>query len=73
MAKQTLFFTQIEKRRPYVILKWAQTEDGFIARTDFSSKWISGTQSRQLVHKWRAEEDAILVGKKTPRSMMIQA
>ncbi|SEG21827.1 bifunctional diaminohydroxyphosphoribosylaminopyrimidine deaminase/5-amino-6-(5-phosphoribosylamino)uracil reductase RibD [Algoriphagus boritolerans] len=59
------FFTQIEKRRPYVILKWAQTEDGFIARTDFSSKWISGTQSRQLVHKWRAEEDAILVGKNT--------
>ncbi|GAA0877486.1 bifunctional diaminohydroxyphosphoribosylaminopyrimidine deaminase/5-amino-6-(5-phosphoribosylamino)uracil reductase RibD [Algoriphagus jejuensis] len=59
------FFTQIEKQRPYVILKWAQTQDGFVARTDFSSKWISGSQSRQLVHKWRAEEDAILVGKNT--------
>lgn len=59
------FFTQIEKQRPYIILKWAQTSDGFVARGDFSSKWISGSQSRQLVHKWRAEEDAILVGKNT--------
>ncbi len=59
------FFTQIEQQRPYIILKWAQTQDGFVAKTDFSSKWISGTQSRQLVHKWRAEEDAILVGKNT--------
>lgn len=59
------FFTQIEKQRPYVILKWAQTQDGFVARENYSSKWISGTQSRQLVHKWRAEEDAILVGKNT--------
>jgi diaminohydroxyphosphoribosylaminopyrimidine deaminase/5-amino-6-(5-phosphoribosylamino)uracil reductase len=59
------FFTQIEKHRPYVILKWAQTQDGFVARENFSSKWISGSQSRQLVHKWRAEEDAILVGKNT--------
>lgn len=61
------FFTQIEKQRPYVILKWAQTLDGFVAREDFSSKWISGIQSRQLVHKWRAEEDAILVGKNTAK------
>lgn len=59
------FFTQIEKKRPYIILKWAQTQDGFVARNDFSSKWISNSQSRQLVHKWRAEEDAILVGKNT--------
>lgn len=59
------FFTQIEKKRPYVVLKWAQTQDGFVARTDYSSKWISGPQSRQLVHKWRAEEDAILIGKNT--------
>ena len=59
------FFTQIEKHRPYVILKWAQSQDGFVAREDYSSKWISGSQSRQLVHKWRAEEDAILVGKNT--------
>lgn len=59
------FFTQIEKHRPYIILKWAQTQDGFVAQDNFSSKWISGSQSRQLVHKWRAEEDAILVGKNT--------
>lgn len=59
------FFTQIEKQRPYVILKWAQTQDGFVARENFDSKWISNSQSRQLVHKWRAEEDAILVGKNT--------
>lgn len=59
------FFTQIEKQRPFVILKWAQTSDGFVAREDYSSKWISGSKSRQLVHKWRSEEDAILVGKNT--------
>jgi diaminohydroxyphosphoribosylaminopyrimidine deaminase / 5-amino-6-(5-phosphoribosylamino)uracil reductase len=59
------FFTQIEKQRPYVILKWAQTEDGFVARENYDSKWISNALSRQLVHKWRAEEDSILVGKNT--------
>ena len=61
------FFTQIEKNRPYVILKWAQSKDGFVARSDYSSKWISNARSRQLVHKWRAEEDAILVGKNTAK------
>lgn len=59
------FFTAIEKMRPYVILKWAETADGFIARKNFDSKWISSTYSRKLVHKWRAEEDAILVGSNT--------
>ena len=59
------FFTFIEKLRPYIILKWAQTSDGFIARENFDSKWISNDLSRQLVHKWRSEEDAILVGKRT--------
>lgn len=61
------FFTQIEKKRPYIILKWAQSKDGFVARSDYSSKWISNARSRQLVHKWRAEEDAILVGKNTAK------
>ena len=59
------FFTYIEKQRPYIILKWAQTADGFIARENFDSKWISNESSRQLVHKWRTEEDAVLVGSKT--------
>lgn len=59
------FFTYIEKKRPHVILKWAQTADGFIARSDGDSRWISDDYSRQLVHKWRSEEDAILVGPAT--------
>ncbi len=59
------FFTYHEQQRPYIILKWAQTEDGFIARTNYESKWISNELSRQLVHKWRSEEDAVLVGTKT--------
>ena len=61
------FFTFHQKHRPYVILKWAQTADGFVARENFDSKWISGAQSRQLVHKWRAEEDTIMVGTNTAR------
>jgi diaminohydroxyphosphoribosylaminopyrimidine deaminase/5-amino-6-(5-phosphoribosylamino)uracil reductase len=59
------FFTLIEKQRPYIILKWAQTADGFVARENYESKWISTDFSRQLVHQWRSEEDAILVGTKT--------
>jgi diaminohydroxyphosphoribosylaminopyrimidine deaminase / 5-amino-6-(5-phosphoribosylamino)uracil reductase len=59
------FFTFMEKKRPYIILKWAQTADGFIARENHESKWISNEFSRQLVHRWRAEEDAILVGSRT--------
>lgn len=61
------FFTQMEKKRPYIILKWAQTKDGFIARSNFDSKWISNSLSRQQVHRWRTEEDAILVGTNTAR------
>ncbi len=61
------FFTFIEKKRPYIILKWAQTNDGFIARDNYDSKWISNIESRTLVHQWRAEEDAILVGKNTAK------
>ena len=59
------FFTSFEKKRPYVILKWAQTADGFVARENYDSKWISNQYSRQIVHKWRSEETAILVGKNT--------
>ncbi len=59
------FFTAIEKQRPYILLKWAQTTDGFVARKNFDSKWISGKASRQLVHQWRADEDAIMVGTNT--------
>lgn len=59
------FFTRIEKQRPYVILKWAETADGFFAPADAQKKWISNMASTQLVHKWRSEEDAILVGTAT--------
>jgi diaminohydroxyphosphoribosylaminopyrimidine deaminase/5-amino-6-(5-phosphoribosylamino)uracil reductase len=59
------FFTSNAKKRPYIILKWAETADGFVARSNFDSKWISNEFSRKLVHKWRAEEDAVLVGKNT--------
>ncbi len=59
------FFTFVEKQRPYIILKWAQTADGFMAQKNFESKWITNEFSRQLVHRWRSEEDAVLVGTRT--------
>lgn len=61
------FFTFMERKRPYIILKWAQTRDGFIARENYDSKWISNPYSRQLVHRWRSEEDAIMVGTLTAK------
>lgn len=61
------FFTFQEKKRPYIILKWAETKDGFIARKDFDSKWISGEESRKLVHQWRADESSIMVGTNTAK------
>ncbi|MVN20841.1 bifunctional diaminohydroxyphosphoribosylaminopyrimidine deaminase/5-amino-6-(5-phosphoribosylamino)uracil reductase RibD [Mucilaginibacter arboris] len=59
------FFTRIQKQRPYVILKWAQTQDMFFAPENGSKQWISDAISKKLVHHWRSEEDAILVGKNT--------
>ncbi len=62
------FFTFHEKKRPYIILKWAQTQDGFIAPLEKKEQkpvWITNPNSRQLVHKWRTEEQAILVGTQT--------
>lgn len=61
------FFICHRHQRPYIILKWAETADGFIARVDFDSKWISNECSRQLVHQYRAQEDAVLVGRNTAR------
>lgn len=65
------FLTFHNKKRPYIILKWAQSADGFIdvVRTDDASRilWISGEQARVLVHKWRAEEQAIMIGANTAR------
>ncbi|HEY5689612.1 MAG TPA: bifunctional diaminohydroxyphosphoribosylaminopyrimidine deaminase/5-amino-6-(5-phosphoribosylamino)uracil reductase RibD [Yeosuana sp.] len=62
------FFTFHNKKRPYVILKWAETKDGFVApanKDTLKPVWITNEYSRQLVHKWRAEEHAVLVGTKT--------
>ncbi len=59
------FFANQEKGRPYIILKWAQTADGFMAKENHDSKWISSAASRKIAHKWRAEEDAVLVGRST--------
>jgi diaminohydroxyphosphoribosylaminopyrimidine deaminase/5-amino-6-(5-phosphoribosylamino)uracil reductase len=62
------FFTFHEKRRPYVILKWAQTEDNFIDRIRTKEEKplpISNNIAHVLSHKWRTQESAILVGTNT--------
>nr|WP_294893896.1 bifunctional diaminohydroxyphosphoribosylaminopyrimidine deaminase/5-amino-6-(5-phosphoribosylamino)uracil reductase RibD [uncultured Pedobacter sp.] len=59
------FFIKVKKQRPYIILKWAQTQDGFFSPADGSQKWISNDYAKQLVHQWRSEEDCVLVGKRT--------
>lgn len=63
------FFTFHRKHRPYIILKWAQTRDGYmdIDRRDgnANSYWITNYALKVLAHKWRGEEDAILVGWRT--------
>ena len=62
------FFTVQEKQRPYIILKWAETKDGFIAPLSKEKQqpvWISNQYSQQLVHQWRSQEHAIMVGTST--------
>ena len=62
------FFTFHQKKRPYIILKWAESKDGFIApkeKTEQKPIWITNEFSRQLVHKWRSEEQSILIGTQT--------
>lgn len=64
------FFTYYNEKRPYIILKWAQSNDGFIdidrnRKHEGKISWISNKTSRILVHKWRSEEHSILVGTTT--------
>lgn len=67
------FFTFHTKKQPYIILKWAETKDGFIdvdrsfdkLRKTNTNNWITTPLSKQLVHKWRSEESAIMVGTNT--------
>ena len=64
------FLSFIINKRPYIILKWAETADGHIApkQKDVNEPyWISNSKSRELVHKWRSKEQAILVGAQTIR------
>lgn len=64
------YLTSIKKSRPYVVLKWAQSSDGYFApikslRTKSQPYWLTGDKTRSLVHKWRSEEESILVGVQT--------
>ncbi len=59
------FFTYHQKKRPYLILKWAQSNDGFIAGDNGMPLQISNEYTNKLSHKWRAEQASILVGTKT--------
>jgi diaminohydroxyphosphoribosylaminopyrimidine deaminase / 5-amino-6-(5-phosphoribosylamino)uracil reductase len=63
------FFTFHRKKRPYIILKWAQSADHYIDPFPRPANpevcWISNAYSKQLVHKWRAEESGILIGRTT--------
>ncbi len=73
LRKEGFFISQlrnifVEKKRPYVVLKYAQTADGFLAPKDRSSYWLTNSFCKTLVHKWRTETDAILVGSGTVRA-----
>jgi diaminohydroxyphosphoribosylaminopyrimidine deaminase/5-amino-6-(5-phosphoribosylamino)uracil reductase len=62
------FLSIVKKQRPYILLKWAVCQDGFIAperQEEGKPHWITEPPTQQLVHKWRAEEQAILVGRRT--------
>jgi len=59
------FYTFMEKKRPYIILKWAQSNDGYIGRNDGVQINISNSFSKKIVHKWRSQEDGILIGVQT--------
>ena len=67
-ALNARFFTFMEKQRPYIILKWAETSDGFMGGENGQPVQISGPLSQRLVHRWRSEEDAIMVGTNTARA-----
>ena len=66
------FFTFHRKHRPYIILKWAQTRDGYMdidrSNSNTTTYWITNPALKVLTHKWRSEEDAILVGYRTMKN-----
>ncbi len=59
------FLHHLEYGRPFLTLKIAQTADGYIAAPNGDSKWITSHKSRELVHRWRASYDAVMVGRNT--------
>lgn len=59
------FLCFITKQRPYIILKWAETADGYLAKLDRQQAQISGDVAKSLLHKWRSEEMSIAVGSGT--------
>ena len=62
------FVSVISRRRPFVTVKLAMSLDGRIASREGASRWLTGEPARRLVHGWRAEHDAILVGAGTLRA-----
>ncbi len=67
VALNKRFFTFHKKHRPYIVLKWAQTNDSHIAADNFGRLFITNDLANRLVHKWRSEEASILVGTNTAR------
>lgn len=69
MALNRRFFTYHQKQRPYIILKWAESADGYIDKDRAAGNqlptWITNAQCRTLVHKQRAAEDAVMIGTNT--------
>lgn len=61
----TRFFKFHTQQRPYIVLKWAQSGDGAIAMPDASVAHISNSFTNRMVHRWRSEEQAILIGTRT--------
>ena len=61
------FVVNHEAHRPYIVLKWARSADGFFSPLEPRQQWITGPRSRQLVHRWRSEEAGIAVGANTVR------
>jgi diaminohydroxyphosphoribosylaminopyrimidine deaminase/5-amino-6-(5-phosphoribosylamino)uracil reductase len=59
------FITFHTHHRPYIILKWARSADGFFAPEGARQQWLTDDYSRRLTHRWRTEEDAILIGTNT--------
>jgi diaminohydroxyphosphoribosylaminopyrimidine deaminase/5-amino-6-(5-phosphoribosylamino)uracil reductase len=64
-AANEVFLTAMRRKRPYVVVKSATTSDGFIARPDGTSRWITGEEAREAGHRLRAELGCVLVGRVT--------